>query len=175
MIKVNYIYLIFLCIFFISKSSALSDQNGIKNTQIKNNCIHDNENFRCVQYIKNHDGDTFTFHIPNVHPIIGKNMKVRLSNIDTAEMNAKNPCERKKEEEAQKKVETLLRNAKRIDLENIKRGRYFRIVADVKVDGISLAGELIKNNLAYYYKGQKKQKIDWCRKGKITGFRPSPE
>ncbi len=146
-------------------------------TNLKNQfkCIHDSKNFRCVKYIKNYDGDTITFHIPNVHPIIGKKIKVRLPDIDTAEMNAKNPCEIKKAKEAQKKVKTLLKAAKRIDLENVKRGRYFRIVADVKVDGLSLAEELIKNNLAYYYKGKQKKEINWCKVDKNTGLRPAPE
>ena len=158
---------LFLLFFFILKVSYAID---LKN-QFK--CVHDNKNFRCVKYIKNHDGDTITFHIPNVHPIIGKKIKVRLSNVDTAEIDAKNPCEKNKALEAKNKVEALLKAAKRIDLENVKRGRYFRIVADVKIDDRSLAEELIKSNLAYYYKGKKKQKINWCKKN-IINFSKKP-
>ena len=146
----------------LKKQTKASNQNNIKTIPTKLGCKHDSKNFRCVQYIKNYDGDTITFYIPHVHPIIGKEIRVRLLNIDTPEMNAKNSCEKRKAKEAQKKVEILLKNAKRIDLENIKRGRYFRIVADVKMDGLYLAEELIKNNLAYYYKGKNKKQIDWC-------------
>lgn len=139
-------------------------------------CVHDENNFRCVEYVKNYDGDTITFNIPGVHPIIGNRVKVRLLNVDTAEIKTKEECEKQKARQAQKVVENLLKPAKRIDLENIQRGKYFRIVADVKIgknidkntgkkkNKISLGDYLIKNNLAYYYKGKKKPRIDWCSK-----------
>ena len=128
----------FLLIFFILKTGQAADLNA------KSYCVHDDNNFRCVKYIKNYDGDTIVFHIPEVHPLIGKKIRVRLLDIDTAEMNAKNKCEKKKAEEAQKTVENLLKKAKRIDLRNIKRDKYFRIVADVKVDDRSIGDYLIQ-------------------------------
>ena len=51
---------------------------------------------------------------------------------------------------------------KRIDLENIERGKYFRIIADIKIDGKSLTRYLLKNGLAYSYDGGKKKKTNWC-------------
>ena len=48
---------------------------------------------------------------------------------------------------------TQLRKAKRIELRNMKRGKYFRIVADVYVDGKSLGGMLIDHKLAVVYDG----------------------
>ena len=43
----------------------------------------------------------------------------------------------------------------------MKRGKYFRIVADVYDDhNRSLADELIRNNLAVPYDGG--HKVDWC-------------
>ena len=56
-----------------------------------------------------------------------------------------------------------VQEAKNIELHNIKRGKYFRIVADVIVDGKSVKDELIKSKLAYPYKGGTKKKIDWCQ------------
>jgi micrococcal nuclease len=53
-----------------------------------------------------------------------------------------------------------LRGTKKITLENIKRGKYFRLIADVHVDGISLGELLIKHGHAVAYKGKTKQ--GWC-------------
>ena len=51
-----------------------------------------------------------------------------------------------------------LRAAKKIELRNMKRGKYFRIVADVYVDGMSLAQMLLEAGLAKPYDGRKKPK-----------------
>ena len=53
-----------------------------------------------------------------------------------------------------------LRAAKSIILKNIKRGKYFRLIADVYVDGVNLGKLLIKQNHAVKYKG--KTKKTWC-------------
>lgn len=131
-------------------------------SQATKSCQHDKENFRCVKYIKNYDGDTITFNIPGLHPLISKNISVRLSGVDTPEIKTKKKCEKEKGRIAKALVKNLLKRSKRVDLENIKRGKYFRIVADVIVDGKPLTSYLLKNNLAYAYSGQKKRKIDWC-------------
>lgn len=126
-------------------------------------CEHDSKNFRCVQFVRNYDADTITFNIKGMHPIIGEKIKVRLNGVDAPERKGKNKCEVEKARTGQKLVESLLQKAKRIDLKNIKRGKYFRIVADVEFDGQKLADILRKNGLAYKYNGGKKKKVDWCR------------
>lgn len=126
------------------------------------NCAHDATTFRCVKYIKNYDADTVTFDIPNVHPLIGKSISVRVRHVDTPEIKGKLPCEKDAARTAKRLIENLLKNAKRIDLENVDKDKYFRILADVVVDGKSLKDTLFKNNLAYNYEGGTKQKINWC-------------
>lgn len=126
-------------------------------------CSHDASNFRCVKYVKNYDADTVTFDIPNVHPLIGNRINIRVSGVDTPEIRTKNTCEKSKGRDAKKIVANLLKHAKRIDLENVKRGKYFRVVADVKIDGQSLSYYLLKNGLAYAYDGGTKKKVDWCK------------
>lgn len=127
------------------------------------NCTHSNNSFKCVKFVKNYDADTITFDIPNVHPLIGRNISVRVNGVDAPEIRTKNSCEKEKARNAKKLVTNLLKNGKRIDLINIKKGKYFRIVADVIIDGKSLNMYLIKNGLAYSYDGGKKKKIDWCK------------
>lgn len=125
-------------------------------------CQHDSQNFRCVKFIRNYDADTVTFDIPSIHPLLGKKISIRVRGIDTPEIRTKDSCERQKAKKAQQIVERLLTQAKRIDLKNIERGKYFRIVADVVVDGQSLTQHLLANKLGYPYTGGKKQKVNWC-------------
>ena len=126
-------------------------------------CNNDASNLRCVQYVDNSDGDTITFNIAGVHPLLGKNINVRLAGIDTPEVRTKDKCEKVVGKIAKQIVATLLRKAKRIDLGNAQRGKYFRIVADVKVDGQSLTKMLLNRGVGYPYDGDKKRKINWCR------------
>jgi endonuclease YncB( thermonuclease family) len=115
-----------------------------------------------VKYLKNYDADTITVEIPGVHPLFGEKIGVRVNGIDTAEMKGKLPCEKDAARTAQRLVANLLKNAKRIDLKNVARDKYFRVLADVEVDGKLISEFLLKNNLAYEYHGSTKQKIDWC-------------
>ena len=133
----------------------------------KTSCQHNSERFNCVKYLKNYDGDTITFNIPNVHPLLGKKVSIRVAGIDTAEVRTKNQCEKTAGRIARKLVTNLLKNAKRIDLTDVSRGKYFRIVANVSIDGRDLKSILLKQNLAYSYDGGKKQKPDWCRIGRL--------
>jgi len=125
-------------------------------------CKQGDTTFCNVQYLRNYDGDTITFNIPNVHPLLGKEIAIRVNGIDTPEKRTKDRCEKDLAIQAQKLIETTLKKAKQIDLINTSRGKYFRIVADVIVDGVSIKDLLIKNNLAYTYDGGTKSKIDWC-------------
>lgn len=127
-------------------------------------CAHDAHTFRCVKFLKNYDGDTLTFDIPNVPPILGKKINVRVAGLDTPEIKGKSPCEKEAARTAKKLIESILKSAKVIHLNNIQRDKYFRILAEVSVDGKSLKEILLKNNLAYQYQGQTKKKVNWCEK-----------
>jgi len=134
---------------------------GIKGWSTKG-CGHENDGFSCVRYVKNYDGDTVTFDIPSVHPLIGDEIMVRVKGIDTPEKRTRNDCEKRMAEIAQKEVESMMTNAKRIDLINTERGKYFRVIADIFIDGQSLADHLLKKKLAVRYQGGTKPDIDWC-------------
>ncbi len=127
-------------------------------------CQHDADTFRCVKYIKNYDGDTITFNIPEVHPLFGNNISVRVRHVDTPEAKGKLPCEKEASRTAKRLVENKLKLAKNIELKNVGRDKYFRILADVYVDGVNLSDALFKNNLAYRYEGDTKLKVDWCKR-----------
>lgn len=127
-------------------------------------CQHDASTFRCVRYVRNYDADTITFDIPNVHPLIGKNISVRVRHVDTPEIKGKQPCEKDVARTAKRLIENQLKAAKRIDLTDVAKDKYFRILANVIVDGKSLKDILLKNNLAYAYEGGTKSKMSWCKR-----------
>lgn len=107
-----------------------------------------------------YDGDTFRANIKGYPAIVGEHMSIRINGIDTPELRGK--CDKEKQLARKAKQFTVeqLRSAKSITLKNIKRGKYFRLIADVYVDGISLGGMLIKHGHAVKYNGKTKKK--WC-------------
>jgi len=107
-----------------------------------------------------YDGDTFRANLADMPDIIGERMSIRISGIDTPEMRGKCPKEKDLARKAKKFTVQMLRNGTVIELRNTARGKYFRILADVDIDGVNLGKELIKNNLAVPYHGGKK--INWC-------------
>jgi len=125
-------------------------------------CEHTSDSFKCVKYIRNYDGDTITFNIPGVHPLIGKKVSIRVNGVDTPEIRTKDKCEKRIGRIARKFVTNKLKHAQRIDLLNIKRGKYFRIVADVYIDDKNLKTVLLSEKLAYEYDGGTKHKPNWC-------------
>ena len=107
-----------------------------------------------------YDGDTFRVDIDSLPPIVGKNIPIRLNGIDTPEIRGKCQYEKDLALKARDFVRNKLANAKEIKLTKLQRGKYFRVVADVMIDGVSLEKELLENKLAYKYTGGKKS--SWC-------------
>lgn len=114
-------------------------------------CAHSHKSFKCVEYLKNYDGDTATFNVPDIHPIIGANIRVRILGIDAPEMTSKHRCTKRRALDAKLFVKRILSSAKRIDLVNIKRDKYFRLLADVLVDEQSLGPMILATGLAKNY------------------------
>ena len=108
-----------------------------------------------------YDGDTFRVNIDSLPPIVGKNIRIRVNGVDTPEIRGKCQYEKNLALKARDFVRSKLANAKEIKLTNLQRGKYFRVVANVVVDGVSLEQELLDNKLAYEYSGGKK--LSWCR------------
>ena len=107
-----------------------------------------------------YDGDTFRVDIDSLPPIVGKNIPIRLNGVDTPEIRGKCQYEKDLALKARDFVRDKLANAKEIKLTKLQRGKYFRVVADVMIDGVSLEQELLDNKLAYKYTGGKKS--SWC-------------
>lgn len=142
--KVKFIAILFLTCFSITVSAK--DKNYGNATVSEITSIY--------------DGDTFRANIKGYPAIVGKHMAIRINGIDTPELRGK--CDKEKQLARKAKQFTVehLRNAKNITLKNIKRGKYFRLIADVYVDGVSLGELLLNNKHAVKYAGKTKKK--WC-------------
>lgn len=105
-----------------------------------------------------YDGDTFRCNIDGYPEIVGERIGIRINGIDTPEMRDKRPAVKALARQAKQFTVQRLREGHQVVLRNMKRGKYFRIVADVYVDGSSLADELLQAGLAKPYDGGKKTK-----------------
>ena len=88
------------------------------------------------------DGDTFACDIDEHCAIAGKNISIRLRGINTPELRSKNEEERKFATLEKQRLSDLLTNARVIELKNLGRDKYFRINADVYIDGEPLLPKL---------------------------------
>ncbi len=107
-----------------------------------------------------YDADTFRVNIKGWPPIIGERMPIRANGFDAPEIRGK--CEQEKvgAREAKQLTVEALRNADIIELRNQKRGKYFRIIADVFIDGKSLRDMHLSAGTARPYSGGKRE--GWC-------------
>ena len=118
------------------------------------------EDVKISKVISVYDGDTLRVNIDSFPDIVGKNIRIRIKDIDAPEIKGK--CQ--KEIDLAIMARDYLRNAinqsSQIELRNIERGKYFRIVGELYIDGENISNNLIKRKLAYYYNGRKKR--SWC-------------
>jgi len=114
-----------------------------------------------VTFVRNYDGDTITVNIDNYPDIIGKDISVRIYGIDAPEINGE--CDN--EVEFAKIVKSFIYSklivAKSIKLVNVRRDKYFRILADVEYDGKNLSIELLNTFKINRYYGGKKE-LNYC-------------
>lgn len=121
--------------------------------------------FQNVSLVSVYDGDTVMVNLSDLSlpDVFGKRISIRIRHIDAAEMTGHLPCEHDMAVKAKTVVESLLKNAKKIDLENVGRDKYFRLDADLISDGISIGKVLLDKKLAVPYEGETKSKTDWCK------------
>jgi micrococcal nuclease len=119
------------------------------------------EVFANVEYVRAYDGDTITVNIPNLPAVFGERISIRVRGVDTPEIRAKCDNEKYLAIRARNYVRNLLETAQKVDLINPERGKYFRIVADVRFDGADLKDSLLQMGYAVRYDGGRKSN-PWC-------------
>lgn len=116
-------------------------------------------NFKGVVFHGCYDGDTCTFTIPGVHPLLGEKIKVRLRGIDTPEIRGKCKREKALAVKARDALVAMLKGAPRIDLVDVERGKYFRIIATVIAHGLDVGKMMIEKGWARPYEGGKREPL----------------
>lgn len=107
-----------------------------------------------------YDADTFRVNISGWPALIGESMPIRANGFDAPEIRGKCASEKELAQEARALTVRTLKNADVVKLRNIKRGKYFRIIADVFVDDVALKDIHLNAGTARPYDGGKRQ--GWC-------------
>lgn len=108
-----------------------------------------------------YDGDTCKITLPDEDPLFGERIGLRIWGVDTPEKRGKCAKEKALALSAQAFVWDRVKDGK-ATLHNRKRGKYFRIVARVKVADGWLDDLLVERGLGVRYFGKTKTK-DWCK------------
>ena len=119
------------------------------------------EDISVSKVISVYDGDTFRADLTGYPDIIGKSIPIRLNGIDTPEVRGQCPKEKELALEAREALTRLLFRANDIKLKNVRRGKYFRIVADVYIKGVNASHYMVQHGYATRYSGNAK-KDSWC-------------
>jgi endonuclease YncB( thermonuclease family) len=108
------------------------------------------------------DGDTLRARVASLPSSIAE-VHVRVKGIDTPEKGAQASCERERDlaSRADAFTRAKIKGAQQVALRNFEWDKYGgRVLAEVLVDGQSLAGLLLANGLAQPYFGGTKP--NWC-------------
>ncbi len=123
----------------------------------------DDENYGSVtvsEVTSIYDGDTLRVTIAGWPPVAGNRIAVRVKGIDTPEMRGQCEQEKALARKAKQTTVDMIRSGRKIELRNLQRDKYFRLLADVYVDNKSLGARLKKAGLARAYNGDTKK--GWC-------------
>lgn len=114
-----------------------------------------------------YDGDTFTAQINEWPPVIGERIKIRIADINAPERRSRCDTEAEKARERQLAADARiylverLRGAEVIELRQIERGSFYRIIAQVWVDGENVGEEMLAEGYALPYEEGKAGRA-WC-------------
>lgn len=117
-------------------------------------------NYTVSEYHRAYDGDTFYVSIDALPPLIGENIAIRLVGVDTPELRGTCAYEKTLATLALDFTHAKLVNAKTIELRNVSRDNFFRIDAEVYIDGVSLNEQLLNVGLAKSYDDPTRKQ--WC-------------
>ena len=120
----------------------------------------DEDSVKVSKVVSVYDADTFKANIEGWPAVVGEAMPIRVAGIDAPEIRGKCESEKRRAREARDFARALLISAEDVELKNIERGKYFRLVADVYIDGESLAEKLVASGQAVAYQGGARG--EWC-------------
>ena len=121
------------------------------------------KDIKLQEIISVYDGDTVTANISSIYKELEIMMPIRLKGIDTPEIRGKCHKEIILAMKAKSFLMARIKRGNSFELKNVTKGKYFRIVGTLYIDGIDVNQELIKAGLARRYNGQTKR-MGWCGK-----------
>jgi endonuclease YncB( thermonuclease family) len=130
-------------IFFVALSPALADAEALLVKKITNV----------------YDGDTFRAEIANTSDTFSP-IAVRVRGIDAPEVRGACESEKRAAIDSRESLKKKLYAAKKIELVNVGRDKYFRLLADVRADNLDLGSYQILGGHARRYTGGKRK--GWC-------------
>lgn len=113
------------------------------------------------------DGDTIRVTVNEWPPVIGHRIPVRIADINAPERRSRCDTEAEKAREralaadARIYLVERLRSAETIELRRIERGSFYRIIAEVWVDGENVGAEMLEAGHALPYASGSGGK-GWC-------------
>ena len=113
------------------------------------------------------DGDTITVTVSDWPAVIGERIPVRITGIQSPERRSRCDTEAEKARERQLAADARiylverLRGAEVIELRQIERGSFYRIIAEVWADGENVGQEMLEEGHALPYEIGKGGKA-WC-------------
>ena len=99
-------------------------------------------NITVSEVISVYDGDTIKVTINNYPAVIGEAISIRIRGIDAPEIRSKCAIEKAKAIEARDYLRAVLARGEVVELHNVQRGKYFRLLGNVIIDGVDV-GELM--------------------------------
>ena len=88
------------------------------------------------------DGDTVVVDIPEYPAVIGKSIRIRLAGVNAPELRDPDPGLRRAAWAAKAAMAELLPPGTDVTLQNIRRDKYFRLDADIRVGDRDVAASL---------------------------------
>jgi micrococcal nuclease len=117
-----------------------------------------------VNVLRVYDGDTFYVTVPGWPAIAGQDIAVRIYGIDTPEIRGSSPAEKVKAAAAKLRLHNILfgtsGRAVEVQLIDLRRDKYFRLLASVRANGRDVAKVLLKEGHAKPYFGDTKEPWD---------------
>jgi micrococcal nuclease len=141
-------------IFFVALSPALADAETLLVKKITS--VYDGDTFRAE--IAN-TSDTFRAEIANTSDTFSP-IAVRVRGIDAPEIRGACETEKRAAIDSRESLKKKLYAAKKIELVNVGRDKYFRLLADVRADNLDLGSYPILGGHARRYTGGKRK--GWC-------------
>lgn len=107
-----------------------------------------------VAVLSVHDGDTLTVNLPCDVQAVCDKVPVRISGIDTPEINDARPEMKLLAQKAKSRLIDLTSSAHKVEMRIEGRDKYFRLDAHIYSDGESVAKTLVAEGLARPYFGE---------------------